>query len=130
MALRRLAAKTTADAQGLPAVPFNVCDACSTVRALAEGRYEALLEQRLTQPQLRTRKIVIHVLYERETQSLVYRTADEGAGFNWRHILERSPDACDGKDASGRGIFLARSLFPNLTYNALGNEVMITLPLN
>jgi len=60
----------------------------------------------------------------------VYRVADEGARFNWHDMLERSPDACNGKDSSGRGIFLARSLFPNLTYNDLGNEVMITVPLN
>ena len=99
-------------------------------QALAEGRYEILLEQRLAQPQLRTRKIVIHVLYEKEAKSLVYRIADEGTGFNWRDILDRSPDVSDGKEASGRGMFLARSLFPNLAYNDFGNEVMITVPLS
>ncbi|MDH5667608.1 MAG: response regulator [Nitrospira sp.] len=99
-------------------------------QALAEGRYEELLEERLARPQLRTRKIIIQVLYEKEAGCVVYRVIDEGTGFNWRDILGRSPDACDGKDASGRGIFLARSLFPDLTYNDPGNEVMITVPLN
>ena len=99
-------------------------------RALAEGRYEALLEDRLGDTRLKTRQITIHVLYEKEAESLRYRIVDQGAGFKWREILDRSPEDFEGKDASGRGIFLARSLFPTLAYNELGNEVTITVPLN
>lgn len=98
--------------------------------ALAEGRYQMLLEQRLAQERLRTRRIVIDMLYEKKTKDLVYRIADEGMGFGWETMLNRSADACNGKEANGRGMFLVRSFFPDLAYNDRGNEVTIRVPLN
>jgi len=99
-------------------------------KALAEGRYEELLLQRLTQPHLRNRQVAIQVRYEEDAKSLTYRIADEGSGFNWRRFLENSCGGGGSGDANGRGIFLARSLFPGLTYNDRGNEVTITVPLS
>ena len=99
-------------------------------QAVADGCYEALLKQRLAEPRLSARHIIIHVRYEKEAERLVYRIVDEGTGFTWREVFNRSPDDYEGRDVSGRGIFLARSLFPNLAYNEIGNEVTITVPLN
>ena len=99
-------------------------------KALAEGRYEELLLQRLTQPHLRNRQVAIQVRYEEDAKSLTYRIADEGSGFNWRRFLENSCGGGGSDDANGRGIFLARSLFPGLSYNDRGNEVTITVPLS
>ncbi|MBH0192101.1 MAG: response regulator [Nitrospira sp.] len=98
-------------------------------QALAKGRYEALLAQRLGQPRLKNRQVAIHVFYAKETKSLLYRIADEGAGFQWRSILHQSQDAGHTEALNGRGIFVARSLFPNLSYNNLGNEVTLTVTL-
>lgn len=99
-------------------------------QALAEDHYEALLSQRLSQPRLKDRTITIHVLYDKNKKSLEYRIADEGNGFKWRSILNRSHETCRSEDANGRGIFLACSFFPDLHYNDAGNEVTIRVPLN
>lgn len=98
--------------------------------ALAEGRYEQLLARRLAQTRLRDRRVIIHVLHDREANSLVYRITDEGKGFKWRSLMMRSQEVCESKDVNGRGIFLARSFFPCLAYNEQGNEVTITVSLN
>jgi CheY-like chemotaxis protein len=97
--------------------------------ALAEGRYEQLLARRLAQTRLRDRRVIIHVLHDRDANSLVYRITDEGKGFKWRSLMMRSQEVCESKDVNGRGIFLARSFFPCLAYNEQGNEVTITVPL-
>lgn len=97
--------------------------------ALAEGRYEQLLARRLAQARLRDRRVIMHVLHDKDADSLVYRITDEGKGFKWRSLLMRSQEVCESEDANGRGIFLARSFFPGLTYNERGNEVAITVSL-
>lgn len=99
-------------------------------QALSENRYEELLAQRLSVPGLKGRLVTIHVVYDKREKTLCYRIADEGKGFKWRSVLNRSQDSCRSEDINGRGIFLARSFFPNLTYNDRGNEVSITVPLN
>ena len=98
-------------------------------QALAEGQYEQLLAHRLAQARLRDRRVIIHVLHEKDGNGLVYRITDEGKGFKWRSLLTRSQDVCESEE-NGRGIFLARSFFPCLTYNERGNEVTITVSLD
>jgi CheY-like chemotaxis protein/anti-sigma regulatory factor (Ser/Thr protein kinase) len=95
--------------------------------ALAEGQYEQLLAHRLAR--LRDRRVIIHVLHEKDGNSLVYRITDEGKGFKWPSLLTRSQDVCESEE-NGRGIFLARSFFPCLTYTERGNEVTITVSLD
>lgn len=98
-------------------------------QALAKGEYESLLQERLAQPRIRNRQVTVHVLYEREAKRVGYRITDEGAGFPWRGLLNQSEEAIGIEGGSGRGIFLTRSLFPDLTYNDRGNEATITVPL-
>lgn len=97
--------------------------------ALTESRYEELLARRLAQARLRDRRVIIHVLYDKNANNLMYRITDEGKGFKWRSLLTRSHDICESEDVNGRGIFLARSFFPSLAYNERGNEVTITVSL-
>jgi CheY-like chemotaxis protein len=97
--------------------------------ALTESRYEELLARRLAQARLRDRRVTIHVLYDKNANNLTYRITDEGKGFKWRSLLTRSHEVCESGDVNGRGIFLARSFFPSLTYNEQGNEVTITVSL-
>jgi two-component system, cell cycle response regulator len=97
--------------------------------ALTESRYEELLARRLAQARLRDRRVTIQVLYDKNANNLMYRITDEGKGFKWRSLLTRSHEVCESGDVNGRGIFLARSFFPSLTYNEQGNEVTITVSL-
>lgn len=97
--------------------------------ALVDGRYEQLLAHRLAQARLKDRRVIVHVLHDKDAKSLAYRITDEGKGFKWRSLLTRSHELCEAEDANGRGIFLARSFFPCLAYNERGNEVTITVSL-
>ena len=97
--------------------------------ALTESRYEELLARRLAQARLRDRRVIIHVLYDKKANNLMYRITDEGKGFKWRNLLTRSDEVCESEDVNGRGICLARSFFPSLAYNERGNEVTITVSL-
>lgn len=99
-------------------------------QALAADEYESLVSHRLTQPRLKQRQVVSSVRYEPETKRVAYRIADEGAGFQWRSLLAKPKEAYSDDAENGRGILLARSLFPDLTYNDRGNEVTFTMPLN
>jgi len=98
--------------------------------ALAEGRYEQLLARRLAQARLKDRRVHIHVVHDKEANSLVYGITDEGKGFKWRSLLSRSQEVCEAEDVNGRGIFLARSFFSSLAYNDRGNEVTLTVSLD
>jgi anti-sigma regulatory factor (Ser/Thr protein kinase) len=97
-------------------------------QALAEDRYEAVLRRRAAETRFKDRQITIQVSYEKEVKHLSYRIIDEGKGFMWRRFLTQSPGAGRTAALSGRGIFLARSFFPDLTYNDRGNEVSISVP--
>lgn len=99
-------------------------------QALAKGGYETLLAHRLGQSRLKNRQVVIHVFYAKEAKSMLYRIADDGAGFQWRSLLAKPQDAYSDHAENGRGIFLARSLFPDLSYNDRGNEVTFTVLLS
>lgn len=99
-------------------------------KAMLEGHYEQLLAHRLAQARLRKRRVIMHVLHDKDANTLVYRIADEGKGFKWRNLLARSQEICQSADANGRGILLARSFFPCLAYNERGNEVTITVSLD
>lgn len=99
-------------------------------QALAADEYESLVSHRLAQPRLKQRQVVSSVRYEPETKRAIYRITDEGAGFQWRSLLAKPQDAYSDDAENGRGILLARSLFPDLTYNDRGNEVTFTMPLS
>jgi len=95
--------------------------------ALAQGRYEDVLRQRLADPRLNTRRITVHVRYEKDGESLNYRIADEGGGFPWQRYMQCYDKVGRLTGANGRGIFIVRSLCAELTYNEPGNEVVITI---
>jgi DNA-binding response OmpR family regulator len=99
-------------------------------QALAEQRYDELLADRLSQPRLAGRRVTIRVRYDKLQKILEYHIADEGKGFKWQTLLRRSHESCLPQDISGRGVFLAQSLFPNLSYNDRGNEVRFTVELD
>ena len=99
-------------------------------QAIDQNRLSQLVQERLTQPRLAQRTVTIHVHCDRHAGLLEYRIADQGKGFQWKTLLHRATAPCNAEDASGRGIFLARSFFPNLRYNDRGNEVTVQIPIH
>ena len=65
----------------------------------------------------------------RSARSTRYTITDEGSGFGWNGFLTRSDEPCDSRVANGRGVFLAKAFFPDLTYNERGTEVTFSVPL-
>lgn len=98
--------------------------------AIAQNRFSELVRERLVQSRLTPRSVTIHVHCDQLAHTLDYTIADEGRGFDWRGVLSRAHIPCDAEDASGRGIFLARSFFPSLRFNDQGNAVTFSVPLD
>ena len=99
------------------------------IEAMAKDQYDELIQKRRQESRSRDRRVTIRAIYDKRQQVLTYRIADEGKGFNWKARVGSRYDACPTGDASGRGIFLAQSFFPDIAYNDRGNEVMLTVPL-
>lgn len=99
-------------------------------QALDQNRLSQLVQERLAQPRLAQRTVSIHVHCDRQAGLLEYRITDQGKGFQWKTLLHHRTSPCNPEDASGRGIFLARSFFPNLRYNDRGNEVTVQIPIH
>ena len=99
------------------------------IEAMAKDQYDELIQQRRLDARFRNRRVTIRAIYDKRQQALTYQIADEGKGFNWKSRVNHRLDACPTSDASGRGIFLAHSFFPDITYNDKGNGVMFTVHL-
>ena len=99
------------------------------IDAMAKDEYDGLIQQRRREPRFRDRRVTIRAIYDKRERMLTYQIADEGKGFNWKSRVNRPLDACSTGDASGRGMFLANSFFPDMTYNEKGNEVRFTVSL-
>jgi DNA-binding response OmpR family regulator len=99
------------------------------IDAMAHDQYDEVIQQRRQDARFRDRRVTVRAIYDKRQQVLTYQIADEGKGFNWKSRIKSGLDVCPTGDASGRGIFLARSFFPDIAYNDRGNEVMFTVPL-
>lgn len=99
------------------------------IEAMAKDQYDELIQQRTQDARFRDRRVTIRAIYDKRHQVLTYQIADEGQGFNWKPRANAGLEACPTGDASGRGVFLVRSFFPDLSYNDRGNEVRLTVPL-
>ncbi|HSS30382.1 MAG TPA: response regulator [Nitrospiraceae bacterium] len=98
------------------------------IDAVAKDQYDELIRDRRQGSRFRDRRVTIRAIYDKKQQVLTYQISDEGKGFNWRTQMGSRYQACPSVDASGRGVFLARSFFPDLAYNDRGNEVTFTVP--
>lgn len=97
--------------------------------ALGSDRYDALIAQRRRDPRFAARRVSVRVCCDKVARNTRYTITDEGAGFRWDGFLTRSDEPCDSRDANGRGVFLAKAFFPDLTYNQRGTEVTFSVPL-
>ncbi|MDH4185485.1 MAG: response regulator [Nitrospira sp.] len=99
------------------------------IESVENDRYDELIHRRRGDARFRDRRVSIRAIVDIGQRLLTYQIADGGKGFNWKSRLHADTDVCPTGDASGRGIFLARSFFPDLSYNDRGNEVTFTVPL-
>ncbi|MFN3680469.1 MAG: response regulator [Nitrospira sp.] len=98
-------------------------------QAVAEGCYDALLNEREARPVFRDRRVIVEVSYEGQARRLRYRIIDQGKGFDWQAIWSRQLQWMNMTEGSGRGLLLTKALFPDLSYNERGNEATFTVPL-
>lgn len=88
--------------------------------------WETELKRRLSLPAYRERKTVVSV--KRNAESLVFRIADQGNGFEWEQYLELDP--VRSLDPNGRGIAMARRYsFSSIEFQGSGNIVVATVAL-
>ena len=99
------------------------------IEAVVKDQYDELVRQRRQYARFRDRRVTIRAIYDKRQRILTYQIADEGKGFNWKAHVKSGVEVCPPGDASGRGIFLARSFFPDITYNDRGNVVTFTISL-
>jgi CheY-like chemotaxis protein len=97
--------------------------------ALGSDRYDSLIAQRRRDPRYANRRVMVHVCHDKAVRSTRYTISDEGAGFKWDGFLTRSDEPCDSRNANGRGVFLAKAFFPDLTYSEQGTKVTFSVPL-
>jgi len=128
---RRLHVRATLIELLLNAVEHGSLEICLRDKreALATDRYDALVEARRRDPRLSGRRVTACASYDKRARTLRYSVLDEGQGFRWKRLLNRTDDSCQAQEANGRGLFLAQAFFPDLFYNDAGNEVSFTVPL-
>lgn len=87
---------------------------------LAHGRWIEEIEQRSKNDKYKDR--VVDVVFHRESDRIILKVTDEGAGFDWKKFEEVDPRRLIA--SHGRGIMMARGLsFSELKYNDKGNVV-------
>ncbi len=97
--------------------------------ALSTDRFDALITERRRNPRFAKRRIVVQASNDKAHRRLRYTITDEGKGFAWNRFLSGLDHSCDNHNANGRGVFLAKAFFPDLTYNDRGTEVTFSVPL-
>ena len=97
--------------------------------ALGGDRYDALIARRRSDPRYAQRRVIVHVCCNKAARRTRYTITDEGTGFKWDGYLTKPGQSCESRGANGRGVFLAKAFFPDLTYNERGTEVSFSVPL-
>lgn len=90
-------------------------------KAIEEGRLAELVEARGRQSDAVGRKVTIMSRLAPDLFELTIH--DEGAGFDWRKLPAVAPENL--LTFNGRGIFLTKIYFDEVSYNEFGNEVTL-----
>ena len=93
--------------------------------AILADVYDDLLDVRQHDPLLMKRRV--HVSMENDTRQGVFRCkiSDEGEGFDWQSFFQGTHKIPNIMMGSGRGIFLVRTLMPEVQYHGRGSEVTL-----
>lgn len=97
--------------------------------ALSTDQFERLIAERRRHPRFARRRVVVQASYDKAHRRLRYAITDEGKGFAWNRFVATPEQPCDSRQANGRGVFLAKAFFPDLTYNERGTEVTFSVPV-
>jgi CheY-like chemotaxis protein/anti-sigma regulatory factor (Ser/Thr protein kinase) len=95
--------------------------------ALMEDTYDALFETRRQLPLYANRRVKVWMENDPIKHMFNCRIQDEGEGFDWEPLLHSQVDSIPAFAGSGRGIFLVKTLIPQIQYFGCGNEVMLTV---
>ncbi len=87
-----------------------------------ESLNNAVLHGSLSNPQLS-----IHCEFRREQTRVTLCVRDEGPGFDWRAVLNRS--GASQHDVEGRGVMLYRLYASRVEFNPAGNSVKLVREL-
>ena len=96
-------------------------------QALSENRYDELLRERRNSPEYANRRVMVSMHHHVNSGMVQFRVRDEGQGFDWESMLSRDVEQLPMNAGSGRGIFLIRTLMPQVTYHDSGNEVSFVI---
>ena len=94
-------------------------------KALLEDTYEELLQERRGGPDYRHRRVNLSFSHDVSRGTVEFRIKDEGDGFDWEHLVEQNAQQLPTASGSGRGIFLVRTLIPDISFKGKGNEVVL-----
>ncbi|MEQ8350658.1 MAG: 7TM diverse intracellular signaling domain-containing protein [Leptospiraceae bacterium] len=93
-------------------------------KALEEGSYLSLIEERRENPEYKSRKIFLE--YSINEDRVAFRVTDEGKGFDHRKMLKTDEKKLNEDFmAHGRGIMMTVSAFDIVRYNEKGNRVAL-----
>lgn len=95
--------------------------------ALMDDTYDQLLEARRGMPEYGQRRVRLTFSHDVVLGKVEFGIVDEGEGFDWARILEQDARQLPKSAGSGRGIFLVRTLVPNVRYHGKGNEVTLSM---
>jgi anti-sigma regulatory factor (Ser/Thr protein kinase) len=95
----------------------------SELRGLDDDAYHALVRQRRSDPPYCDRRI--HVRVSLSPEKAVFAVRDEGPGFDPSSLPDPT-DPANLEKASGRGILLMQTFMDNVSYNDVGNTVVLT----
>ena len=95
--------------------------------ALMNDRYDQLLQERRQTPEFQKRRVQLSFEHNVEAGTVQFRICDEGNGFDWEAMLGRDVQELPKTAGAGRGIFLVRTLVPEVRYYGNGNEVTLSL---
>lgn len=94
--------------------------------AVMNDTYEDLIRNRRQDPRYGRRRVNVRLSHDTDRQILQCTICDEGEGFDWQPFLNATPGTLVPGAGSGRGLFLVKTLVPDVAYNAKGNEVTVT----
>jgi len=92
--------------------------------AIIEERYFALIHERQKAPESRDKRVTIE--YSINSEKITYIISDEGEGFEHNEYLQTAASSVNSDlMPHGRGLFMTRNIFDEVTFNDKGNTVIL-----
>jgi PAS domain-containing protein len=93
-------------------------------RAMREGRYFELLQERREDPRFRRLRVIVE--YSVSASRATFRVTDEGPGFNHAEYVRGPGEEPDpGLLEHGRGLYITMSAFDRVLFNEKGNQITL-----